>query len=556
MDTLDYWAIAGYLVITWAIAWRASRKQASTDDFFLGGRSMPWFAVGLSIMATLMSTNTYLGAPGEMIKYGPAYFFGYLAYPLVALVVIGVWIPFFMRLRLTSAYDYLELRFDRRTRHLGTALFLGLRLGWMSMVVYTASMAMISMLPEPAARLAELCSASHPIYPFVIAVGAAATLYACVGGIRAVIWTDVLQAAMLLGGVVSIISFVAWHDHSSVGQWWTTVSAEAESAPRVIWYSTDLAERSTVVWGLISLFAWHTCTHACDQVALQRYFATTSLAAARRSFIVNIFASATVGLLLGVSGLALRYYYLRHANELPLGLTPHSGADQLMPTFFAYALPAGFGGLILVSFLCDALQTLGSGVNSIAAVFTSEVPDAGTPSSKPSVWRARCVTLAVGLLSTVLAIVAASYALRSGKTIFDMLPRMYNMFLSPLAVLFMAGMFYRRATAGVAIAIVILTQIVSTTWSWWSEVPALLRWVGLDGLAADWTSLLGVDAAGHLRTPTVLLAIAAPAAFGLLIGALLSRLFGKDDHHGIAFTRRMVMQRVPATESPAITYGG
>src|SRR6185437_3109681 len=163
----------------------------------LGNRRMPWFAVGLSIMATLLSTNTYLGAPGEMIKYGPAWMLGMVAYPLVALVVMYLWIPFFMRLRLTSAYDYLAERYDRRARVLGGLLFLGLRLGWMSMVVYTASKAMAAMVGGSLESITKFVGAEHPIFPIIAAVGAAATIYACIGGMRAVIWTDVLQAFML-----------------------------------------------------------------------------------------------------------------------------------------------------------------------------------------------------------------------------------------------------------------------------------------------------------------------------------------------------------------------
>src|SRR3954468_6563882 len=136
MQPLDYVAVVAYLAVTMLIVYRSSRKQDDTENFFLGGRSMPWFAVGLSIMATLLSTNTYLGAPGEMIRYGPAYVLGYVAYPLAAVVVIFAWIPFFMPLRMTSAYEYLERRFDYRARLLGGLLFLGMRLGWMSMVVY------------------------------------------------------------------------------------------------------------------------------------------------------------------------------------------------------------------------------------------------------------------------------------------------------------------------------------------------------------------------------------------------------------------------------------
>ena len=165
MQPLDYAAIVAYLAITMFIVYRSSRQQDDTEDFFLGNRSMPWFAVGLSIMATLLSTNTYLGAPGEMIKYGPAWVLGFAAYPLVLLVVLYVWIPFFMRLRLTSAYDYLAERYDYRARLLGGLLFLGMRLGWMSMVVFTASKAMVAMLGDslvPAQPMAGSCPTHLP----------------------------------------------------------------------------------------------------------------------------------------------------------------------------------------------------------------------------------------------------------------------------------------------------------------------------------------------------------------------------------------------------------
>jgi SSS family solute:Na+ symporter len=506
---------------------------------------MPWLAVGLSIMATLLSTNTYLGAPGEMIRYGPAYFFGFVGYPLAAIVVLSLWVPFFMRLRFTSAYEYLEQRYDERVRFIGALLFLGLRLGWMSMVVYTASMAMVTMVPGPLEAVSHLLRTPHPVYPVIAAVGIVATIYACLGGIRAVIWTDVLQAVMLFGGVILIIGYVAWAEGTGPAAWWAEVSATRDSPQRMRWASWDIAERTTVLWAAISVLIWHSCTHCSDQVALQRYFSTTSLASARKSFIVNIVSACTIGLLLGVAGLALRYFYLLHGDRLHAGLSPTSGADQLMPFFYAFELPAGFGGLILVSFLCDAMQTLGSGVNSIAAVVTKDVMGDRATSNGGGVRSARLVTLGVGAVSTVLAVLAASYAMHASKSIFDMLPRMFNMFLGPLAVMFMIGMFYRRATAPVILLVVLITQVFSTTWSWWGEVPLLLDFLGLDGFIEGWISILGIDSAGKPRTPSVMLAVAAPVLFGLAIGAVCSRLFGRDQHSGTELTWRSVMRRPP-----------
>jgi SSS family solute:Na+ symporter len=545
LQTLDYLAIAAYLAITLAIGYRASRRQDDTEDYFLGGRRMPWFAVGLSMMATFMSTNTFLGSPGEVIKYGPAYIFGYLAYPLVATVVIGLWIPFFMRLRMTSAYEYLERRFDRRLRIIGTVLFLLLRLGWVSVVVYTASTAMITMAPQPAAAVNDFFGASHPVYPIIVAVGLAATIYSCVGGFKALVWNDVLQAVMLFGGVALVIGFVAWDDRSGIATWWRGVASAAESSSQLVWFSTDLAERTTVVWTLCHVFAWHTCTHCSDQVALQRYFAVPSLAAARRTFIVNIVCSVAIGLALGASGLALSYYYMHHAGSLPEGLTPTSGADRLMPAFFADVLPVGCGGLILVSFLCDALQTLSSGVNGIAAAVGGDTAAERPETGRLGLLRARLTTIVVGALATALAVAAAQIAISAGRTIFDLLPRMYNLFLGPLAALFMTGMFYRRATARVALFVVLATLVVSVAWSWWSEVPLLLRLLGLDAAAEGWISILGTGPDGRPKSPTIYLAIAAPAAFGLLCGALASALFGRNDHLGIPYTRGEVLRGVP-----------
>ena len=146
LQWIDFLALGIYLLVTMGIVIWSSRREASTGEFFLGGRRMPWMAVGLSVLATLMSSISYMGVPGEMIKNGVAMFAQYLALPLSMTVVLFVWVPFFMRLRFTSAYEYLERRFDVQTRIIGSLLFLMLRLGWMSMVTYVGSLALSQMV--------------------------------------------------------------------------------------------------------------------------------------------------------------------------------------------------------------------------------------------------------------------------------------------------------------------------------------------------------------------------------------------------------------------------
>ena len=168
LELLDYAAVVFYLLLTFGIALWFGRKQKDTEDFFVGGRRMPWLAVGLSIIATLFSTLSYLGVPGEMIKQGVGLFVGYLAIPFSFLFIALLLIPFFMRLKLTSAYEYLERRFSYSVRLVGAGLFICLRLGWMSMVVYAASMALslvvgdLAWLPGRTSIGGSASSASSP----------------------------------------------------------------------------------------------------------------------------------------------------------------------------------------------------------------------------------------------------------------------------------------------------------------------------------------------------------------------------------------------------------
>jgi SSS family solute:Na+ symporter len=141
----DFVMVVLYLLLTAGIVVWSALRQTGTDSFFLGNRQMPWWAVGLSIMATLLSSISYLGLTGEMVKHGASMFGTYLGWPFAMLLVVPLVIPFFMTLRLTNAYGYLEQRFDRRVRVLGSVLFLLLRLGWIAMVMFTASLALSSM---------------------------------------------------------------------------------------------------------------------------------------------------------------------------------------------------------------------------------------------------------------------------------------------------------------------------------------------------------------------------------------------------------------------------
>jgi SSS family solute:Na+ symporter len=510
LGSLDYAMVAAYLLLTLGIVAWSSRRQKDTDDFFLGSRRLPWLAVGLSIMATLLSSITYLGLTGEIIKNGIAGYAAQLAILPAALVVAPLFVPFFMRLRFTSAYEYLEHRFDYRARLLGAALFLLLRVGWVSLVMYTGSFALARM-------------AGWNLSQVILVLGVTATLYTCFGGLKAVVWTDVIQALMLFGGAATIVVYVWFTTGHGPAVWW--IEAERHSAGHTSppLFSLDPTVRMTLGTALLNGFFWQCCTHCSDQVVLQRYASTPSLSAARRSYFTNIAAAFSISALLGLSGLALLYFYLSFPQRLAPGMSPTAAGDALMPYFYAHQLPLGFGGLMLANFLCDAMQTLVSGVNSITAVASQDVLERNISAGAPArrrLWTARLLTLLLGACCTLIALGVSQLAQSSGKNIIDLMPRTFNMFLGPLGCLFLIGMFLPRATARTALPAVCAALAISISWSYCRE----LFGTPFD-LSISW-------------------AIVVPCCTGFLLAAVLSSIVdnGKE-HSGRRYTWAAVMRR-------------
>ena len=522
LEWQDFAAIAFYFVLTFGIALWFGRKQKDVDDFFVGGRRMPWFAVGLSILATLFSTLSYLGMPGETIKNGMGVFAGYLAVPFSMAVVTLLWIPFFMRLKLTSAYEYLELRFSYPVRLIGASLFVLLRLGWMSMVIFAASMALdrvkgpdIEFLPGP------------DIYWWIGLIGIIAAIYTAVGGIQAMIWTDVLQCLLLLAGVLLAIGYVAAVDGTGPFDWWqTAANTEGRNNLPPI-FSWDITVRVTIVYAIINNFFWTVCTHGSDQVVLQRYFSVSSLKNARRSYFINFIVDLSMASLLSLCGLALLAYYLNHPDQVPDGLTAVKGADKLFPNFLGNQLPAGFAGLIISAFLCDAIQTLESGVNAITAVAANDlVPRLrrGRPRIMSDLMFARVLSIVITVAVTANAYFVTHRVQSVGETIIGMMPKFFNMFVGPLASLFIIGMFFKRCTARSAIPAVLTGFVVSVLWSWWPEIRHVPK----------------------EQAPSFLLAIAAPCLTSLSVAWILGWIVERGgDHSGRKFTWKEIVRNKP-----------
>ncbi|HUE69671.1 MAG TPA: hypothetical protein VMP01_02185 [Pirellulaceae bacterium] len=449
---VDYVVIFVYMLGMLAVGWYISRRQETSAEFFVGGRKMPWFITGVSMIATLMSTITYLGAPGEMIQHGIGQSLSFLALPFAFLVVGFLWVPFFMRLRLTSAYEYLERRFGTGARMLGISLYLWMRFLWMGVIIFTASRAVAQITEDSAPQaigtltggLVEFTPTSW-FYFVLLSTGIFSTLYTMLGGIKAVIWTDVAQFAVLFTGAVATLFFVAANTGTGPVTWFREVTSEAHKLPPLATW--DLHTRVTILWTVIAGFMWHVCTHASDQVCLQRYFATKNAKAARRTAAVNYCLDVTMQLLLATVGAALLTYYLRHGTELPPGISDPRDvqADKIFPWFIAHGLPVGLSGLVVAALFAVAQSSIDSGINSTATVITVDLVRRFRKTQQTGhaeLRLAQGLTLILGLVITAMGV--ALSLIPPKYNIIDIQFKSFNCVLGPLAAMFMAGMLLKH----------------------------------------------------------------------------------------------------------------
>lgn len=466
---LDYAVVGVYLVAMLCLGAFFAGRQKTSDEYFLADRKVPWFAVGLSVIATLMSSLTYVSEPGEVWKSGITNVAGkMLAIPFEMALVWLVVIPFLTRFRFTSAYDYLGERFGESAKWLGIGLFLWYAVSWMGFIVLVSSQIMAD-------------AAAMDLYVVIAVVGVVATIYTAVGGFRAVIWTDVVQVALMLGGAIMTIVYVAVETSSGPGDWYRTVVTN-HATKTLPFFPENAFTRSTIFTVAVSMFVWHVCTHLGNQMTVQRYFSTGSTAAARKSFVVGSLTGVLINLLLLVVGLALFHFYL--GNPAPEGLDPTSNqADKIFPRFAMHRLPAGLAGAWLSAMLAAAMSSIDSGVNSASSVLTVEwhrrFPHNRDEARGGGLRGAKLLTFALGISITL-----AAYgldALTRGRNIIEMMSRSFNCFTGPLGGVFLLGMFAprvgnRAATiggiVGLAVSIGIaygrelfgLEQSISFTW--------------------------------------------------------------------------------------------
>ncbi|MFP4501269.1 MAG: sodium:solute symporter family transporter [Candidatus Hydrogenedentota bacterium] len=449
MAVLDWVVIAAYMAAMVGVGWYYARRITTRDDYLLGGRTMRPFAVGLSMFASLLSTITYLSVPGEMIKHGPMIVGKYVVYPLLFVAIGWLIIPFIMRLKITSAYEILEQRLGLSVRMLGSFFFLALRLMWMAVIIYaTSSAVLVPMLGWPQTATPVVCAV----------LGLVTVVYTSMGGIRAVVMTDVVQTLILFGGAGLTLAIITL-DLGGVGAWWPT-----EWSPQwdPLKFGYDPNARITVMGAMIAGFAWHFCTAGSDQVAIQRYLSTRDAKSARRVVAVSLITDITVGTFLAILGLALFAYFAANPHLMPDTHTIGTNADTLFPRFIIMSLPMGITGLVVAGLLAAAMSSLSSGVNSSCSVISVDFLDrfGGSGERHTAKWnvnRDKWVSVVVGVV-VVLMSAGVNYV---GGNLLEVTFKVVNLLTAPLFVLFFMALFIPWGTAPASFIAGVVSAVVA-----------------------------------------------------------------------------------------------
>lgn len=264
---LNYTIIVLYFLVMIMIGVKYSRRQKSTEDYFKGGGRIPWWAAGLSLFGTSLSAITFMAIPAKTYMTDWGYFFFQMTPLIAAPILIAIYIPYFRRMNITSAYEYLEDRFNLLTRILGSLSFMVLQLGRVGIVLFLPSIA-VSLVTGVSI---ELC---------IVVMGVVSIVYTMMGGIEAVIWTDVLQVIVLMGGAFLCLILLLSQVNMSLGEAYHT-AAEAEKF-RILDTAFDSTRPTIWVVLLGGIFA-NLITSGSDQTMVQRYLTTSNEQEAKQS---------------------------------------------------------------------------------------------------------------------------------------------------------------------------------------------------------------------------------------------------------------------------------
>ncbi|WP_437223718.1 sodium:solute symporter family transporter [Planctomicrobium sp. SH661] len=478
MQTIDWLFLVIYLGGLTGIGVYFSRRQKSVGDFLKGDEQVSWLAVGLSLMAALNSGMDYIQTPAIVFAFGMVYvalvFTWFPLYPWVMYVTV----PFYRRLGVISAYEYLEQRFSLGVRLIASGIFILWRISWMGMALYI-----------PCLAIQGTTGQQVSISTMAVILGLVVTVYTMLGGMQAVIWTDTIQSLVMFAGLAVTLGSIAANVPGGMeavfakaiesGRW--RLVADVPGWESLSWPEAIIRTMTTEItlWGtLIFIMIGRMAMYTADQVAVQRFQTIDSLKKARNAFIVSGIADVIWMTVLGFVGLALFAYAQVH--PLPEGMKN----DAILPYFMSKHFIAGLTGLVVASILAASLSSVDAALNSTTSILVVDFYhrwwkgntgpiETGTGETQRQLVR---VSRGFNLLLGVLMIGVASSVEQLGE-VYTVGNKLFGAFFGVIFGIFFLGMFTRRATSLGVLVGAVAGLATSSFFSFFSELKFLHQFV-------------------------------------------------------------------------------
>ena len=422
------WAVVGvYALLMVAMAVYFIRKKKDENDYFRGGNRIPWYVAGMSIFATMLSSITFIAIPTQAYLQDWRYFV--MAFFIIGMAPVAIYyyLPFFCRLGITSAYEYLEKRFNLGVRLFGSAAFV---------VFMVCRVAVVTLLPAIALNAVTGIS----IDACILICGILTMIYCSLGGLEAVIWSDFVQGIVLMGGAVSVLVLLILKTGPD-GAHFSTFWNVATSCEKTRMWDFRLLFSQPVFWvvavqGLISNLSSYTS----DQCVIQRYIATPDENATKRSLWFNGCMSVFAQVVFYGIGTALFAFY--HTNPAAMDVTMPKG-DSVLPIFMATEMPPWLAGLVIAAVFAATISTLSANLSSASTAVVTDFIKRFKPNI-PGKTQIRCGQVCTYVVGAVGILAALTLARMESSALFDNFNKYIAMLTAGLTGLFFMGVFMPR----------------------------------------------------------------------------------------------------------------
>jgi SSS family transporter len=486
MKTLDLIIIFGYLVgIVLFGSWFA-RKQQTTTDYFLGDRSVPWWAVAFSIVATETSTITFISVPGIAFARGGNFQFLQLVFGYLAgrIVIALLFIPSYFRGELLTVYQLLDRRFGLKIKMIAASLFVVMRniADGIRLLLTAIVLAAVYTSFQPSANAEAIVIGS------VVLLGVAMIIFTYFGGMEAVIWVEVVQLGIYIAGALAAAVILT----NSIEGGFSTAMANARQFGKLSLFdfSFDVTKTFTFWAGLIGGCFLTMSTHGTDQYLVQRYLCTDKPRKAATALLTSgaIVLAQFIGFLF--IGVLLFSYYRPFADPgyatAAATAFPFSGGDRVFPDFITRHMPTGLSGLVVAAIFAAAMS---SSLNSIAATAVNDLYKPFRP-QKPDQHYLK-VSHVLTLVWGVVQIGVALLIRHQNRSALDQALSIASLINGPVLGVFLVGTFLRRvseppALIGMGASVIVMLYVFFATkiaWTWYVFIGSMVTLI-VAGLAS------------------------------------------------------------------------